>query len=254
MIGSLAKSSGSDSDSRVLGERRRHTTATPPLRIAPAKPARRPAMTIVSVLLVAACSGVFGLIYVHASRLVAVLGIAQEVSQGQPLEPGDLHEVDVGLMSGVSTIPVADADQVMGKPAAVPLLAGTLLARADVEETSAIPSDSAIVGVDVKPGMFPASGVEPGESVLVVLTAPPGSSLSTQGTSGANGSESGQGQSVDSPSAIGTATVVSVNESPGDSSEGDIVVSLEIGSSIAPLVADASATGQAALIEVGPSS
>jgi hypothetical protein len=190
--------------------------------------------------------------YEHSSRLVSVLGVSQEVIQGQDLEPSDLRQVDVATPDDVASVPVALAGQVLGKPVAVTLLPGALLSMADIATGPALPSGQAIVGVDVKPGMLPANGVDPGEPVMVVLTAPTGSSLSTEPSGGSNNSQgAGSSAAVEAPSVIGNASVVAVNDAPDDATEGDVVVSLVISANLAPLVADASAAGQAALVQIG---
>jgi SAF domain len=194
-------------------------------------------MAVVSVALVAACSAIFALIYLNSSRLASVIGVSREVPQGQVVQASDLREVDVTLADGVEAVPVSDASEVIGKPASITLLPGTLLSPADIGATQALASGEAVVGVDLKPGMLPAGGVVQGEPVLVVLTGPSGSPV-TDTSSG-------------SSDVMTTATVVGVDDDPDDSGTGDIVVSVEVPSRVAPLVADSSAAGQAALVQVG---
>jgi hypothetical protein len=222
------------------------------LRIAPARLRRHPVMVILSVVVIATCSAVFGEIYIHSSRLVSVIGIAQQVPQGQDLTVGDLRKVEIGDSAGIETVPTSDVNEVVGRPAAVTLLAGALLVPADVDAASTIPSSDAIVGVDVKPGMLPATGVQPGESISIVLTASEGSSIADQASSGQGQSDSGDAPQG-SPTLLGTGTVVAVDNAPNDATQGDLVVSIELAAALAPVVADASATGQAALIENGTS-
>jgi hypothetical protein len=222
------------------------------LRISPTGARRRPAMAIVSVVIIATCSAVFGVINVRSSHLVSVIGVAQQVPQGQDLTAGNLRKVEIGALTGIATIPASEADTVVGKPAAVTLLAGTLLSPADVNPVSTVPAGQAIVGVDLKPGMVPATGVQPGESVSIVLTAPAGSSISGQSSGPQSQSDAGQA-SGSSPVLIGAGVVVAVNDSPDDATQGDVVASIQLAAVLAPIVADASATGQAALVEIGGS-
>jgi hypothetical protein len=204
-------------------------------------------MAVASFLVVATCAALFALIYVHSSRLVAVIGVDRSVPQGQTVEVGDLRQVDVSLAAGVEVVPVTDASQVIGKRASVTLLAGTLLSPSDVESVWQLAAGQAVVGVDLKPGMMPATGVVPGETVLVVLTSPSGTAISSTASSGTSGS----GSSVP-PSVIATATVV--GDASDDSGSGATVVSVEVPLAVAPLVADSSAAGQAALVLVDGSS
>jgi hypothetical protein len=226
-------------------------TGKPPLRFLPRTAGRRPAMAVMSVVVVATCAALFALIYVHSTHLVSVVGVARQIPQGQTIEVSDLRQVDISISAGVDVVPVADASAVIGKQASVTLLAGTLISPSDVGATQELPADRAIVGIDVKPGMMPAAGVEEGETVLVVLTAPAGTGITT-GTSskstGSNGSVDGEPAAAN---VIATATVVGVDNSPNDSGSGDAVVSVDVPLAEAPLVADSSAAGQAALVLVG---
>jgi hypothetical protein len=213
-------------------------------------------MAVMSVVVVATCAALFAVIYVHSSRLVAVIGVARQVPQGQTVLVGDLRQVDVSMAGGIEVIPVADASEVIGKSASVTLLAGTLLTPSDLGGAQALPPGQAIVGVDLKPGMMPA-GVEAGETVLVVLTTPAGTPISSEPSSSEpNSSRSHQTSSdvqAGGPNVIATATVIGVDNSPNDSGSGDTVVSVDVPLAEAPVVADSSAAGQAALVLVGGS-
>jgi hypothetical protein len=217
-----------------------------PLRLAPRGSGRRPVIAVASLAVVVVCAALFAVIYVHSSRLVAVIGVARQVPQGQALEVGDLRQIDVSIAGGVDVVPVTDASEVIGRQASVTLLPGTLLSPSDLGVAQVLPAGQAIVGVDLKPGMMPASGVTAGETVLVVLTTPAGTALSVDNP-GAAGSKSTQSQ----PTVIATATVIGVNSSPDDGGSGDVVVSLDVPLLKAPLIADTSAAGQAALVLVG---
>ena len=158
-------------------------------------------------------------------------------------------------------VPVADAFEVIGKPASVTLFAGTLITPSDVGGVHDLPAGQAIVGVDVKPGMMPAAGVAVGQTVLVVLTTPAGTAISGATSRGVSSSGSSAPRSsrpagvtqTSPPNVITTATVTGVDNSPNDSNLGDEVVSVDVPLAVAPLVADSSAAGQAALVLVGGS-
>jgi hypothetical protein len=226
--------------------RRENAAGGKPLRLVPRGSGRRPVIAVASLAVVVVCAALFAVIYVHSSRLVAVIGVARQVPEGQVLEVADLRQVDVSVTSGVDVVPVTDASQVIGRQVSVTLLPGTLLSPSDLGRARVLPANEAIVGVDLKPGMMPASGVTAGETVLVVLTTPAGSALSV-GSPGSAGSKSPQSQ----PTVIATATVVGVDSSPDDGGSGDVVVSLDVPLVKAPLIADTSAAGQAALVLVG---
>jgi hypothetical protein len=202
--------------------------------------------------LLVTCAALFALIYAHSSRLESVIGVARQVPEGELVSSGDLRQVDISIGNGVTVVPVDQAGEVVGKPAAVTLLAGTLLSPSDIGGSKALGSGEAVVGIDLKPGMVPASGVQPGERVLIVLTGQSGSPLTANasGGSASSGQLSSNGATF-STEVIAKATVVGVDDAPDDSGAGDLVASVEVASEMAPVVADASAAGQAALVQVG---
>jgi len=222
------------------------------IRIAPSKTLRRPVLAVGSVTLLVTCAALFALIYAHSSRLESVIAVARQVPQGQVVSLGDLRQVDISIGNGITAVPVDQAQEVVGKPAAVTLLVGTLLSPSDIGGPKALGSGEAVVGIDLKPGMVPASGVRPGERVLIVLTGQSGSPLTADASGGtASPGPRSSSAATFSTEVIAKATVVEVDDSPDDSGAGDVVASVEVASDMAPIVADASAAGQAALVQVG---
>lgn len=238
----------------------------PELRLVPEGRIRRPLLAGISVVVVVVSTALFTLIYLHGNKLEPVIGIAHQVSVGQTVELADLRQVDVSSSGEVATIPVGQAPDVIGKEAAVTLVAGTLLTPQEISVRQAVQSGQAVVGADLKPGMFPPAGLEPGQPVEVVLTQASGSSISTPAASSNSSSntpsnsssgssetsresDGSSGTSAELPSYVITSAVVeNVDDSPDGLGTGDISVSLQVPSSIAPALAEASAAGQVALV------
>jgi hypothetical protein len=111
-----------------------------------------------------------------------------------------------------------------------------------------------VVGVATKAGQLPAGGVAVGDTVDVILTGSP-ATLTGGADDGTvdTGSSAAPGQLEIGGVLAPNATVTGV-AGPTDSSPDTIVISVLIPSAMAPLVASASAAGQAALVLVGPSS
>ena len=212
---------------------------------------RRPILAVASVVLVTSCVAVFTSAYLHAGKKVAVLAIAHNVPQGQPITKNDLTVVDAAFSRGFVPIPAQDASRVVGQTAAVSLLRGTLVTQAELADRGEPPNGSAIVGVATKVGQLPAGGVVDGDTVDVVLTG----SLSTL-TDGSSDDGSSAASVPAGAVEVGgvlahDATVTDVTQ-PTSSDPDTVVVSVSIRSSLAPLVASASAAGQAALVLVAP--
>jgi hypothetical protein len=218
------------------------------LRIAPER-RRRPTQVAASLLLVAVCSALFAVAYSNAARQESVLALTEPVDQGALILRSDLEAVRAALAPGIRAIPSTDASQVIGRRASVGLEPGSLLVAADITSAVAPPAGEALVGLALKAGQLPASGVSAGELVDIVLTGAPGTPDTATSSLQPDASAS-------SPGIVLAASVpVEDVESGSAASETETVnVSVLVASPVAPLVANASVAGQVALIVVGPGS
>jgi hypothetical protein len=222
------------------------------LRLSIRRPQRRPLLAIGSLALVIVCVAAFLSLYAHAGDRTSVLVVARSVPAGQDITAGDLAIVRVSLSPGVSVISAASLDQIMGRRAAVPLAPGDLLSSSDIANRAVLPPGDAIVGIAAKPGQMPANGVEPGDTVDVVLTAVSGVSQSVVGGSGVAGGTPTSDEGLPGSVLARSATVTDV--STGVSSDGTSVVSVLVSSAVAPAIASASTSGSVALVLVDPGS
>jgi hypothetical protein len=103
-----------------------------------------------------------------AGHRVAVLAAAHNIPIGSVITQADLQTVDISTSPGVATIPASQAGQVAGREAAVDLRAGTLLAASDLTTTVVPGPGQVLVPVALKSWQMPASGLAPGDTVLVI--------------------------------------------------------------------------------------
>jgi SAF domain len=244
----------------------------------PVKPSRRrPVLAAASAVAVFASIGLFAHLYSSADRETSVLVVTHTIQQGQTFTGADLGQTPVATGSGVATVPLADASQILGKVASVTVVAGSLLTPGDLASAPPISEGDAVVGLALKQGQVPAGGLGPGDQVMVVETGPPGSPLnsSTSPSSSPQQSSSSSGGAVSSSSAAsgsaadgsadsssdagGQASGVLVPDamvfntaSPGSqsSAEATELVSLELSDSLAPVVSAAGTAGQVSLVLV----
>ena len=186
---------------------------------------------VAGVLLVVGCALAFGVASVRASHGEDVLALARSVPAGHVVQPGDLRVVKVTPTAGLDPVPAVSESSTVGRPAAVALVAGTLLTPADLGTPSGGSGD--VVAVALKAGAYPPS-LGPGGRVDVVPVVG-GSSSGSAPVSGQSGS-------------IG-AVVLSVDATPAGSSA-DAVVSLQVNPADADEVAALAAAGQIALVEL----
>jgi hypothetical protein len=166
------------------------------------------------------------------------LATANPVAAGQRIADTDLTVVRVADVSGLQLIPAASRADVVGRTAAAPIPAGTLLTAGQVGPAAWPPAGQAVIAVPVKPGRTPA-GLRPGASV-VVLVVPNAGSAGDSDTSGGN-NKTGTG------SRRAVATVVSVTS--GADQIGTELVTLLLAADTAEQVA--AAPGDVTLVQTG---
>ena len=238
---------------------------------------RRALVAIASLVVICASVASFVGLYASAGHKTAVIVVQQGLVQGQPITSAQLGQAEVSVPPGVAVIPVAETSAVLGKRAATAVPAGSLLTPGDLTSAPVLAVGSAVVGLALKDGQYPKAGLVPGEQVMVVQTATPGSPLSaplnrspatsspnspsanssSSGSSAGSGSLSGALSGVGATVLSGTGTGILVAKAtvfstalPSANSSGGfaLLVSVEVTSAIAPDVATAASAGQVSLV------
>jgi len=160
-----------------------------------------------------------------------VLALARDVPAGQVITAADLTVASVSG-SGITTIPARQEGQVTGQTAATGLRAGTLLVPADLTSATVPGNGQDLVPVPLKAADLPASGLAPGDQVLVIATP------------GAGGQPASGAAASQLPGDV-PATVYQVS-APDQS--GTVTIDLLVQSGYGPPVAAQASTGQVALV------
>src|ERR1700691_5485385 len=84
-------------------------------------------LVVIGVLLVLGCALAFTDASLHLGSREQILVVAQPVSAGQVLTAGDFRPARVSTGSGLDVVLVGEESSVIGRRAAVPLVAGSLL-------------------------------------------------------------------------------------------------------------------------------
>jgi Flp pilus assembly protein CpaB len=193
---------------------------------------KRPGYAAIAVVLIVGLAALGAYFYTKAGQKTPVVVVTKDVPVGHRLDRSDLSTVDVA--GGVTAIGGSNLDSVVGEVATVELLPGTLLQRAMVSSTSALPSGESMVGVELRPGQLPAGGIGDGATVQV-LQLPNKNSTSNA-----------------TQKAIVLAASATVYESASDPSQtGGTLMTLIVPSDDAAPVAAASNSGLVALVQVG---
>jgi hypothetical protein len=186
---------------------------------------------VIGVLLVIGGALAFADASLHLGSREEVLVVSEPLAAGQVITSSDLGTVRVSTSSGLQVVPAGDEAGVIGSSVAVPLVAGSLLTRAEVGTTAPVASGSDVVAVGLKAGQYPPD-LAPGDRVRVVpVTSPSSSSLTPAG------------RPV-------SATVLAVDVASVES-DSPTVFSLEVLTSDADEVAALAAANEASLIQVG---
>jgi SAF domain len=145
---------------------------------------RRPAMIALAVALIGAGILASAALYKRADQQVPVVMVTAAVPAGSVLTSADLGTTTIAAGPGLQYVPARQLSQVTGLVAAVTLRPGTLLAPDELTSSLAPAKGQVLVSLPLKPQSMPASGLAPGDHVLV--TGTPG----YQGQAGSSGSAS----------------------------------------------------------------
>jgi hypothetical protein len=189
---------------------------------------------VAGALVVVAAAAGFAWYGTAAADLSPVLVVTRPVAMGTPLAAADLGVVEVRLAPGVRAMPGSQAGAVVGRPAALPLSPGMLLAPEHVGPVAVPAAGEVAVAVAVA---LPPAGLAPGSRVRVLVTPADGTAA------GAAGPVDGEAAGLVTPAAV--ATVVEVG--PADGS-GARVVSLLLPDGDGDRVVVAAATGRVSLV------
>lgn len=194
---------------------------------------RRPALAVGGALLVLLCGVSSAALALRGDNRVRVLALARPVSAGHVLTAEDLRVAELAG-SGLSALSAAGAGNAVGQTVTATLPAGTLLNPSMLTRTPLPTAGLQLVAVAVKPGGAPVEAV-PGRDVSLIRVG--------TATSGAV---------VTTPTVlVARARVVSVQT---ETTNGTVILSVQVPQDSALAVAQASASGAVAvsLLPVAP--
>jgi SAF domain len=137
---------------------------------------RRPGMIALAVALVGV--GILGsaALYQRQNHQVPVIVVTANVPAGSVITAADLATASIAAGPSIKDIPARQLAQVTGLVAATALRPGTLLAPSELTTSLPPVAGQVLVALGFKPAALPASGLAPGDQVLLIATpAIPGS-------------------------------------------------------------------------------
>jgi hypothetical protein len=188
---------------------------------------RRPVLLALGVALTATGALTTAWLVEHADARVAVVVLARDVPYGAVLSSADLAVADVAADPRIATVPADQARAYAGRVAAVPLLAGSLLAPGSATDAPPPGPGQVLLALAVPATRMPVGALAAGDRVLMVSTPARDAEPPTT-----------------APATL-RATVVRLGEPDLD---GVTVVDVTVPSADGPLAAAWSATGRVALL------
>jgi len=207
--------------------------ASQPIALARLPRRRRPGMIALAVALVGAGILASTAVYSATNRRVPVLVAEASVPAGALIAAADVGTASVSVGPGVQVIPASQLRQVVGQVAGTALHPGMLLTAAELGRQRPPAPGEVLVPLPVRPSALPASGLQPGDHVLVVATP------------GAQG-QSGSATTAPALTAPVAGTVEAVNTAAN--TDGFAVVDILVPASRGSDLAAQASTGQFALI------
>lgn len=184
---------------------------------------RRPALAALSVVVIVGCALLAGLLALRMDDRVNVLTVRQDVPVGHQITADDLVETSVAAGDEVALIPSANVDAVIGRYSSVNIAAGQLLDQNMLTQTPPLEDGYALAGGVTVRGRVPATGLQPGDKVVVVRLA---------------GGQGGSGRREEITEALVLSTTAGQSETLGEQSAP--AVDLLVPRSAAASVVDAS--------------
>jgi len=148
----------------------RNGAAPPPGQLRALPRRRRPAMIALSAALIGAGILASAALYKRADHQVPVIMVTAAVPAGSAVTSADLGTTTIAAGPGLQDVPARQLSQVTGLVAAVTLRPGTLLAPDELTTSLAPAKGQVLVSLPLKPQSMPASGLAPGDHVLVTGT------------------------------------------------------------------------------------
>jgi SAF domain len=135
---------------------------------------RRWSLALVAVLMTLGSALAFVVLWMNAGDRKPVLALRNDVVAGQPIGADDLTVVRVSADAGVPLVSSSARDDVIGEPAAVNLLAGTILTPNAIRPDAGLETGTAVIALPVPRSELPANDLDTGDHVTIYRTAAQG--------------------------------------------------------------------------------
>ena len=144
----------------------------PSIRTVALRSRRRLPWVAAGLLVMALSTAAFVLALSRVSTRAPVVAVTRDVATGDVLSAEDLTVVEAGVDAGIAVVPGDERERLLGRVAAGPLPAGSLLAEGMLRDGSRLPDGMQVVGLALDAGDYPVTDLSVGDRVSVVSTVP----------------------------------------------------------------------------------
>ena len=178
------------------------------------KPRRRRThlLAVVALLIVAGLGTVFLVQQLQTQN--RVIQVRADIPRGAVIKPGDLSEVTVGTIQGVSTVPAEQLTGLVGQRATIDLAKGSLLPKGGVGAVAIPAPGQSLVGIRLEQGRMVIGDVAVGSRLRLIVTAPQGGDPAFK--DGNSGRQFAAVLMESTPALDGAATLVNVQVAQKD--------------------------------------
>ncbi|MFE6161938.1 RcpC/CpaB family pilus assembly protein [Streptomyces sp. NPDC056486] len=211
---------------------------------------RKPALAALAVLLILVGALGATVLVLRAGERVEVVKVTAEISAGEAVSDDNITSVMVADDASINYVKWSQVGQLRKLKATSTIPKGAIAVGEMFSGKGGLPAGKSAVGVSLKEGQYPASGLKAGDTVDVYQVGDSASSGSSdKETGGSAGSSAG-----DSP-IVAAARVSSIaDKSDSTVSTGALGVTLQVDTADAAAVARAASAGAVALVQVSPNS
>jgi len=194
---------------------------------------RRPGMIALAVTIVGVGILASTAVYTATNHQVPVLVATADVPAGTVITASAIGTANVSAGPGVQVIPASQMHEVIGQIAGTTLHPGMLLTASELTTIRPPVGGQVLIALPMRPSGLPASGLAPGDHVLVVATP---------------GAQGQAGSTTAAPAMASPVAGVVEAVSPATNADGFQVVDVIVAAVNGQAVAEQVSTGQFALI------
>ncbi|MEV8319009.1 RcpC/CpaB family pilus assembly protein [Streptomyces sp. NPDC059900] len=208
---------------------------------------RKPALAALAVLLILVGALGATVLVLRAGDRVEVVKVTAEIPAGETVSGDNVTSVMVADDASINYVKWDQLEGLKKLKATNTIPKGAVAVGEMFSSKGGLPAGKSAVGVSLKEGQYPASGLKNGDTVDVYQVGDAASGSGDKGSSGSAGSSAS-----DSPIVSGARVSTVADKSDATVSTGALGVTLQVDTADAAAVTRAASAGAVSLVQVSP--